>query len=260
VAAPAAAERWEQLVRRRDPQARDALIAQYAPLVKYVIGRMAIALPTILSHEDVLSYGTMGLVQAVDRYDPSVGVKFETYAIRRIRGSILDAIRSVQPLTRDAYRQAQTIERTYEALTHQLGRMPTDQEAAAHLGWTVDELRTAQVESSATFISLERSQGEPGDDGQEGAPLLFQLQDRSSPDVPDAVVKQELFRALVSGIEQLPERDRLVITLYYYESLTLREISEVLGVSTSRVSQIHAGALFKLKGALRPVTEEVSDP
>jgi RNA polymerase sigma factor for flagellar operon FliA len=254
--APAIQERWQQFVSGRDLQTRAELIAQYAPLVKYVIGRMAISLPSILSHEDVLSYGSMGLVQAVDRYDPSVGVKFETYAIRRIRGSILDAIRSMQPLSREVYRQAHEIEVAYEVLMQQLGRMPTEIEVADHLEWTLDELRSAQVEASRSFVSLEGSQSESADDGADRAPLFAQLPDQSGPDVPEIVARKELYRALVGAIEQLSDRERLVITLYYYEELTLREIAEVLSISTTRVSQIHAAALFKLKGGLKMAREE----
>src|SRR5438128_8746813 len=111
---------------------------QYAPLVKYVVGRMVVSLPGLINNEDILSYGTIGLVQAVDRFDPGVGVKFETYAIQRIRGSILDAIRSLQPLSRDTYRRAREIEQAYDVLAQRLGRTPEDQEVADHLGWDLE--------------------------------------------------------------------------------------------------------------------------
>src|SRR5438876_8038089 len=145
--APAAGiqERWEQFVRSRDESIREQLIEQYAPLVKYVMGRMAMALPTGMDYEDVLSCGNIGLVQAVDRYDPSVGVKFETYAIQRIRGSIQDAIRSAQPLTRETYRQARRIDQAHEALMQRLGRMPEEREVADYLECSLAELRAAIV-------------------------------------------------------------------------------------------------------------------
>src|SRR5438105_9556411 len=149
------------------------MIVQYAPLVKYVVGRMTVSMPGVLNSEDIISYGTIGLIQAVDRYDPSVGVKFETYAIRRIRGSIIDAIRSAQPLSREVYRQAQLIEGAYESLLQELGRTPTEQEVAHRLDWSVEDLRSAQVDASKTFISLESSQADAGEDDH--VPLFAQL-------------------------------------------------------------------------------------
>src|SRR5436190_3765208 len=133
---------WIQFRASRDPKLRDKLILQYAPLVKYVVGRTAVSLPGLLSSEDILSYGTIGLIQAVDRFDPSQGVKFETYAIRRIRGSIIDAIRSLHPLSRDTNRRGREIEQAYDELIQGLGRMPDDVEVAEHLGLTINEFRT----------------------------------------------------------------------------------------------------------------------
>jgi len=256
VAAPTASiqHRWQQFAEQRDGSVRGQLIEQYAPLVKYVIGRMAITLPTSLSYEDVLSYGNIGLVQSVDRFDPSVGVKFETYAIRRIRGSIQDAIRSAQPLTRETYRQAKMIDQAHEALVERLGRMPEEREIAAYLDCSVAELRTMVVNASATLVSLESAYGD-GDGDEEGLPLFVQLPDQHTPAVPELVLQRELLAALRESLETLPERERLIVSLYYVEELTLREISEILKVSTSRVSQLHASALFKLRGMLNTPDE-----
>ncbi|HLI28760.1 MAG TPA: FliA/WhiG family RNA polymerase sigma factor [Chloroflexota bacterium] len=240
-------QRWEQFTRHHDPALRDQLILQYAPLVKYVVGRMVVSLPGLLSNEDILSYGTIGLIQAVDRFDPSQGVKFETYAIRRIRGAILDAIRSLHPISRDANRRAREIEHAYDTLVQQLGRLPTDAEVSQHLGVSLDELHQRLADATATILSLDSPLG----DEDEHLTLLDQLADDSLPSVAEQVERNELYRRLVAAIRALPERDRLVITLYYYEELTLKEISEVLGVSTSRVSQLHAAAVLKLRAALR---------
>ena len=122
---------WVRLCDTRDPALREKMIVQYAPLVKYVVGRMAVSMPGVLSSEDIISYGTIGLIQAVDRYDPSVGVKFETYAIRRIKGAIIDAIRSLQQLSRDASRRARDLDHAYDDLTQRLGRLPTTREASS---------------------------------------------------------------------------------------------------------------------------------
>jgi RNA polymerase sigma factor for flagellar operon FliA len=247
---------WLRFRATRDPLLREQLILQYAPLVKYVIGRTAVSLPGVLSNEDILSYGTIGLIQAVDRFDPTQGVKFETYAIRRIRGSIIDAVRSLHPLSRDANRRAREVEQAYDHLTQELGRTPDDREVADYLGISLADFRVALLESSATLVSLETPLGETGDG--ERLALVEQLADERAVDVSEQIDRQELLALLVRAIEALPARDRLVISLYYYEELTLREISEVLGVSTSRVSQLHAAAVFKLRSMLRSVRRPVA--
>lgn len=240
---------WTEFRNNRNPALRDRLILQYAPLVKYVVGRMAVSLPGLLSGEDILSYGTIGLIQAVDRFDPTVGVKFETYAIRRIRGSIIDAIRSLHPLSRDANRRARDIEHTYDLLTQRLGRSPSDEEVAAELGLSVGEFHTTLGDVTATIVSLDTPQGDAGDG--ERISLLDHLRDESLPEVGNDVEQRELYASLVEAIKRLSERDRLVISLYYYEELTLKEIAEVLSVSTSRVSQIHGATVMKLRSMLR---------
>lgn len=150
---------WVRLCATRDPALREKMIVQYAPLVKYVVGRMAVSMPGVLSSEDIISYGTIGLIQAVDRYDPSVGVKFETYAIRRIKGAIIDAIRSLQQLSRDATRRARDLEHAYDDLTQELGRLPTNREVANHLGMNAEELGQALLDSSMTVVSLNNPVG-----------------------------------------------------------------------------------------------------
>ena len=241
---------WVRHCRDRDPALRERLIVQYAPLVKYVMGRMAVSMPGLLSNEDIISYGTIGLIQSVDRYDPAIGVKFETYAIRRIRGSILDAIRSLQALSRDASRRARDLDHAYDELIHSLGRMPTNREVADHLGMSGEEFSHALADASMSVVSLNSATGPDTGEGERPS-LIDQIADEDAPDVSTQVERQQLYKALVQALQQLSERDRLVINLYYYEDLTLREISEVLGVSTSRVSQLHAAAVFKLRAALR---------
>ena len=240
---------WARLCATRDPALREQMIVQYAPLVKYVVGRMAVSMPGLLASEDIIGYGTIGLIQAVDRYDPSVGVKFETYAIRRIKGSILDAIRSLQQLSRDASRRTRDLDHAYDDLVQQYGRIPTNREVANHLGLSPEEMNQALMDASMSIVSLNTPLGETGDG--EKPSLLDQITDDDAPLVADQVERQHLYVALVQAIQNLSERDRLVINLYYYEELTLKEISEVLGVSTSRVSQLHAAAVFKLRAALR---------
>jgi RNA polymerase sigma factor FliA len=239
---------WALYCKHRDPALRERLIVKYAPLVKYVVGRMSVSLPGLLSNEDILSYGTIGLIQAVDRFDPTVGVKFETYAIRRIKGSIIDSIRSLQTLSRDASRRGRELEQAYDALIERHGRVPSNREVAEYLGLSMNELHAVLAEASTTVVSLDSPLGDTGDG--ERPSLIDQITD-DAPDVSAQAERRHLQRALMAAIEQLSERDRLVVNLYYYEDLTLKEISEILGVSTSRVSQLHSAAVFKLRGALR---------
>jgi len=241
--------RWQDYLTNRDRDVRDQLIMQYAPLVKYVVGRMVVSLPGVINNEDILSYGTIGLIQAVDRFDPAQGVKFETYAIRRIKGSIIDAIRSLHPLSRDTNRRAREIERAYDELTLTFGRTPEDGEVAEHLGLTIPEFRRQLMETGTTIVSLDTPLGDAGD--EERTSLVDQITDDDQTDVSDQVERADLRVRLVHAIKNLAERDRTLISLYYYEELTLKEISEVLGVSTSRVSQLHAAAVYKLRAALR---------
>lgn len=241
--------RWLQLRATRDAALREQLILQYAPLVRYVAARTPASLPGLVGPEDVLSYGTIGLIQAVDRFDPTQGVKFETYAIRRIRGSILDAIRGLQPASRETTRRARELEQAFDLLAQQLGRAPEEREVADQLGLSLEELRALLVETSVTTVSLDAPLA--GLVEGEHTALADQLVDEDQPTVEEAVDRRQLERSLARAIEQLPERDRLVITFYYYEDLSLKEIGAVLEVSVSRVSQLHAAAVLKLRGLLR---------
>ena len=244
-------DRWHEYSATRESALREQLILQYAPLVKYVVGRTSVGLPGGVSSEDLISYGTIGLIQAVDRFDPSVGVKFETYAIRRIRGSILDAIRTLQPLSRDEYRQSREIERAYDALIQRLGRTPEDEEVAGELGWDLATFKTAVSGSTITISSLDTNPNDSDDANPEFSPIVSQLRAPDRGDVSDIVARREMLSTLAGALDDLPDRDRLIITLYYYEELTLKEIGAVLSVSTSRVSQLHAVAVLKLRGLLR---------
>src|SRR5919206_1353418 len=205
---------WTRLCATRDPALREQMIVQYAPLVKYVVGRMSVSMPGLLASEDIIGYGTVGLIQAVDRFDPSVGVKFETYAIRRIKGAIIDAIRSLQQLSRDAARRTRDLDHAYDDLVQTLGRMPTTREVADHLGLNAEEMRQSLADASVSITSLDTPLGENADG--ERPSLLEQIAD-SDAGVHDQVERQQLYQALVLAIQNLSERDRLVVNLYYYE-------------------------------------------
>src|SRR5712691_6440828 len=240
---------WVRL-RAGDRSARDELVVRYAPLVKYVIGRMAISLPAAMDSDDVLSAGTVGLLHAIDRFDPEQGVRFETYALQRIRGAIIDTIRSLSPLSRGAGRRARLLDETAAQLAQQLGRAPTQEELARQLGVEMSELGRMLLESAHVIVSLDGASS-GGDDEGEVQSLRDLLHDPDEAATDEVVEENELVERLSSAIDSLPPRDRLVLNLYYHEELTLKEISRVIEVSESRVSQIHTAAVMKLRGLLR---------
>jgi RNA polymerase sigma factor FliA len=242
---------WVRL-RGGDRSARDELVVRYAPLVKYVIGRMAISLPAAMDSDDVLSAGTVGLLHAIDRFDPDQGVRFETYALQRIRGAIIDTIRSLSPLSRGAGRRARLLDETTSALAQRLGRVPTHDEIARELGVDQAELGRMLLESAHVIVSLDGANS-GGDDDGEVQSLRDLLHNPDEATTDEVVEENELVERLSSAIDSLPPRDRLVLNLYYHEELTLKEISRVIEVSESRVSQIHTAAVMKLRALLRTV-------
>jgi RNA polymerase sigma factor FliA len=242
---------WNNYVAKHDPKLRERIIVQYAPLVKYVVGRLAINLPTIVDSDDVISYGTMGLIDAVERFDPTRGIKFETYAIARIRGAIIDALRSLDQIPRTARQRAREIEAAIVELEAKLKRPPYDEEVAAHLGMEVDKYREACVRTNVSTLSLDSLLSTDDEDGPGGGMRAYAFEDRGSPDPVSTTERRELEVALVGAVKNLPERERLVLSLYYYEELTMKEISKVMEISESRVCQLHAQAVLRLRATLR---------
>ena len=238
------AELWGRFVKSGDPELRQQLILQYAPLVKYVIGRLAISLPAILDYEDVLSYGTIGLIEAVERYDPSKGVKFETYAISRIRGAIIDALRSLDRLPRSVRQKAKDVDAAVNRLTNEFGRDPTDQEVAETLGITLVKYLKDVVDASWVTISLDTV---GASDGEDSGPGEIPVADPDAEDFTLGIEQRETIGELADAIRELPEREQLVLSLYYKDELTMREVSGILGVSESRVCQLHARSLTRLR-------------
>ncbi len=240
--------RWNAYYAHRDAGLKDELVLQYAPLVKYVVGRLAIGLPNILDFEDVLSYGTLGLIEAVDRFDPSKGVKFETYAIARIRGSIIDALRAVDRLPRSVRQKARQIEKATNELEAELGRPPTDAEIASRLDVSVERYQGWLIDASWATVSLDGLL-DSRDYGQGGAQV--ELPDAAAhEEVTGGVEREELGKALAEAIRNLPSREQLVVALYYQDEMTMKEISHVLEISESRVCQLHAKAVSRLRSAL----------
>ena len=222
----------------------------YSPLVKYVAGRMSSGLPSHVEEADLISYGLGGLISAIERFDLAREIKFETYAIPRIRGAIIDELRSMDWVPRSVRARAREFERTNMKLEARLQRAPSDEEMATELEITIEDFQDALLQiSSSTIVALDELWTVSDSTGDKVS-LLDTLPDRGAPD-PQAIVDQgELRDRIADAIAALPEREKLVVALYYYENLTLREIGEVLGVTESRVSQLHTKAVLRLRSKL----------
>ncbi|HJR86189.1 MAG TPA: FliA/WhiG family RNA polymerase sigma factor [Acidimicrobiia bacterium] len=237
---------WQRLKEESDGGAREALILQYSPLVKFVAGRVAAGLPRNVDQSDLVSYGVFGLIDAIDKFEPERGFKFETYAINRIKGSILDGLRSLDWVPRSVRSRAREMERSLSELEHRLQRTPSDEELAKHMGQEVESVRSTLAEiSNLGLIALDEMIGP--DAGSSLGDFLPDLGGMS----PEAAFQAEETRHMLGdAINRLPDRERLVITLYYFEGLTLAEIGEVLGVTESRVCQIHAKSVLSLRNRM----------
>ncbi|MBV9120267.1 MAG: FliA/WhiG family RNA polymerase sigma factor [Chloroflexi bacterium] len=247
-------ELWNAYWDGRTAPARERLILQYVPLVKYVVGRLAISLPHFLTSEDIISYGVVGLIDAIERYEAGRNVKFSTYAIARIRGAIIDELRALDWVPRQVRKQAREIEQTMSRLDQELGRPATEKELAGSLNITVDKLQQALYDSSATTISLNRMVD--ADAMDRSAQVMPELADDKATDPLDYTERMELSHVLARSISQLTQREQQVLSLYYTDELNLREIGAVLQVSESRVCQLHTKAVMRLRGLLK---EAISD-
>ena len=232
-----------------DDRAREQLVVAYSPLVKYVAGRMSSGLPAHVEESDLISYGLIGLINAIERFDLDREIKFETYAITRIKGAIIDELRALDWVPRSVRSRAREIERAIAELEAKLGTAPTDEQIAAKIGISVDELEESLTDISRSSIAaLDELWSVSGEGDQ--ISLMDTIEDESGPRPEAALDQTEMREALADAIARLPEREKLVVTLYYYEELTLREIGEVLGVTESRVSQLHTKAILRLKARL----------
>jgi RNA polymerase sigma factor FliA len=240
---------WREYKRTGERALRDRLILTYAPLVKYVAGRLGSGLPAHVEEGDLVSYGLLGLIGAIERFDPERDIKFETYAIARIKGSIIDELRSMDWVPRSVRARARDIERSIAQLEAKLGRAPNDEEISSNLGITEEEFQDSLLEISRSSIAA-LDELWSGAGGGDPVALIDTIEDPEAPEPQAAMAQTELREALGEAIARLPEREKLVVTLYYYEELTLREIGEVLGVTESRVSQLHTKAILRLKARL----------
>jgi RNA polymerase sigma factor for flagellar operon FliA len=245
------AELWTDYVAGRDPGLRDRLILHYAPLVKYVAGRVGSGLPAHVEQADLVSYGTFGLIDAITRFEPSREIKFESYAMARIRGAIIDELRNTDWIPRSVRMKARQFERTVATLEAALQRSPTEEEIAAEMDMDVEDVRKFLGQLSlVNVVALDELLVD--DDGS--APRLVDtLQDSSALD-PQAMAEHgEARQLLARAVEQLPDREKVVVSLYYFEGLTLSEIGRVLGVTESRICQLHTKAVLQLRTKLADI-------
>ena len=227
---------------------REEIVHKYLHLVKYVAGRISVNLPPNVELNDLINDGILGLIDAIEKYDDARGVKFETYAITRINGAILDALRSLDWVPRAVRQRARELERTYQELEAKLGRVPTEDEVATKMGVSPKELDTIMQRVRGTAV-LSLEEHLPNERGYE-IPLVDTLKDGDN-DVTLEVESREVKASLVKAVGELPPQERTVISLYYFEGQTLKEIKGHLNVSESRVSQIHAQAVIHLRQKLR---------
>ena len=237
----------EEGFEQRAQELRDRLVLHYAPLVKYVAGRVGTGLPAHVDVSDLIQSGIFGLVDAIEKFEPERGLKFETYAMQRIRGAILDDLRAQDWVPRTVRGRAREIERAMERLGGKLQRTPTDAEVADELGLSLHELRDVYAQLQLTsVVALD----ELAAAGRGTTSLADILEDERADDPVATLVDQDNRRQLAAAIGKLTERDRIVVTLYYFENLTLAEIGRVLGVTESRVCQLHTRAVLRLRAKL----------
>jgi RNA polymerase sigma factor for flagellar operon FliA len=249
-------ERWQEYCQTKSPKIREDFIKQYAPLVKYVAGKVAVGMPHTVEFDDLVGYGTFGLLDAIDKFDPNKGVKFKTYAVTRIRGAIFDELRSNDWVPRSVRQKMREIDEAVGALEAQLGRTASDKEIAAALNMSeADYLKTVMKFSSTSILSLNDVWFSKDENDKDSIVDSIEAPASLNPDV--IVEKEEIRRVIVEQINELPDKEKKILVLSYYEDLTLKEIGQVLDVTESRVSQLHTKAIMRLRSKLTNIRKGI---
>ncbi|MDR1506074.1 MAG: RNA polymerase sigma factor WhiG [Treponema sp.] len=249
-------EFWVEYRKSRDPKIREAFIKQYAPLVKYVAGKVAVGMPHNIEFDDLVGFGVFGLLDAIDKFDPEKNVKFKTYAVTRIRGAIFDELRSIDWVPRSIRQKTREVEEAIGTLEAQLGRTASDQEIAQSLGMDEGEFVKTMMKISGTSILSLNDVWFSGDESDKVS-IGDSIESPSSLN-PDVIVEKEEMRRIISdAISELPDKEKKILVLYYYEDLTLREIGQVLEVTESRVSQLHTKAILRLRSKLTNIRKGI---
>jgi len=247
---------WVDFKETGEQSLRERLILHYSPLVKYVAGRVGVGLPPNIEQADLVSYGIFGLMDAIEKFDLERAIKFETYAISRIRGAIIDELRAIDWIPRSVRYKAREVEKAYAQLESELHRTPTEVEVASHMGIQLGDLH--QIFSQVSFVNvvaLDELLSVGGDKGDKLS-LVDTLEDHRAEDPVQAFESEETKYLLARAINTLPEREKIVVTLYYYEGLTLAEIGQVLGVTESRICQMHTKAVLQMRSKLTEPRDE----
>ena len=243
-------ELWLEYRRQRDPKIRENFIKQYAPLVKYVAGKVAVGMPSNVEFDDLVGFGVFGLLDAIDKFDPEKNVKFKTYAVTRIRGAIFDELRSIDWVPRSVRQKTREVEEAIGTLEARLGRTATDQEIAGALGMGEDEYAKTMIKISGTSILSINEVWYSGDENDKVS-IGDSIESPSSLNPEVIAERDEIRRVIVEAINELPDSEKKILVLYYFEDLTLKEIGQVLGVTESRVSQLHTKAILRLRSRLK---------
>ncbi|MBM7023371.1 RNA polymerase sigma factor WhiG [Treponema sp. Marseille-Q4523] len=240
---------WEEYRKTKSQALRDAFIRQYMPLVKYVAGKVSVGMPGSVEFDDLVGFGQFGLLDAIEKYDPSKNVKFKTYAVTRIRGAIFDELRQIDWVPRSVRQKSREIEDAINTLESRLGRTASDAEIAESLGVSEDDYHRIIMKVSGTSVLSLNDVWHNGDDAA-NASIGDSIESPSSMN-PDAIVeREEIKKVIVQAINELPEKEKMVIVLYYHEDLTFKEIGQVLNVSESRISQLHTKANLRMRAKL----------
>jgi RNA polymerase sigma factor FliA len=233
----------------RDPALREELVLRFIPLVHYVLGRLGFTQDMGSDYEDLISQGLLGLIEAVDRYNPSFGTQFRTYAVVRVRGKILDYLRTMDWLSRTERKRSRSVQKAIAEFWLKHQRAPSDTEIAQQMDIDVDQVQKALVDSSRVIVSLDATRESEDEEEQS---LHEMVPDEAQPDPSEIVFQEETMAHLTKSIQGLEQREQLVLTLYYYEKLTFKEIGQVLDLTESRVCQLHARAITLLRTSMRP--------
>ncbi len=240
---------WMDYKKTRNPKIRENFIKQYAPLVRYVAGKVAMGLPQSVDYDDLVGFGVFGLIDAIDKFDPAKHVKFKTYAVTRIRGAIFDELRAIDWVPRSVRQKSREVEEAIVHLESKLGRQVSDKEIAGEMGMSEDDFNDTMLKISGTSVLSLNDVWYTGDENDKVS-IVESIESPQAMNPDNLVERDAIKKVIVEAMQELPDKEKKVLVLYYYEDLTLKEIGKVLEVTESRVSQLHTKAIARLRARL----------